>query len=203
MRCGLQPMRRVIIIVCCFCVLFVACARSAAGRIPGDTPVEDTTLGPGDVFEVRVFGEKDLTGKYQVGTDGTIRYPFLGVVAVGGKDVDQVAREITQRLKEGQFLHDPQVYVLLEESNSKRISIIGAVAKPGTFPIIPGMTVVQAVSGAGGFTPLASKDDTVVTRRVKGKLERYRIAVSEVTRGNADDFALRAGDIVYVPERVF
>jgi polysaccharide export outer membrane protein len=65
------------------------------------------------------------------------------------------------------------------------------------------MTVVQAVSNAGGFTPLASKDDTVVTRRVQGKLERYRISVSEVTRGNAEDFPLRAGDIVFVPERVF
>jgi protein involved in polysaccharide export with SLBB domain len=181
----------------------VGCSRPPLSRSMAHAPVEDTSLGPGDVFEVRVFGDKDLTGKYQVGNDGTIRYPFLGVLSVGGKDVDQVAREIAAGLREGQFLLDPQVYVLLEQSNSKRISIIGAVAKPGTFPVVPGMTVVQAVSTAGGFTPLASKDDTVVTRRVGGKLERFRIPVSEVSRGNADDFALHAGDIVYVPERVF
>lgn len=195
-------------VVSAFCALFLlfasACSRGAMTRLPvGATPEAATTLGPGDKFEVRVFGDKDLSGRYQVGADGSIRFPFLGVLSVGGKDVDQVAREITEGLQKGQFLRDPQVYVLLEESNSQRISILGAVSKPGTFPIIPGMTVVQAVSGAGGFTPLASKDDTVVTRRVKGKLERYRIAVSEVTRGNADDFTLRAGDIVYVPERVF
>lgn len=180
-----------------------ACSHATSSAHPVKVPEEDTTLGPGDVFEVRVFGEKDLSAKYQVGPEGTIRFPFLGVIPVQGKEADEVAREIAGRLKEGQFLLDPQVSVYVEQTNSKRYSVIGAVAKPGTFPIIPGMTVVQAVSNAGGFTPLASKDDTVVTRKVKGKLERYRISVSEVTRGNADDFPLRAGDIVFVPERVF
>jgi protein involved in polysaccharide export with SLBB domain len=180
-----------------------SCRPNATSQLPVQVPEEDTTLGPGDVFEVRVFGEKDLTAKYQVGPDGSIRFPFLGVLDVGGKDADEVAHEISTRLKEGQFLLDPHVSVFVEQANSKRLSVLGAVAKPGTFPIVPGMTVVQAVSNAGGFTPLASKDDTVVTRRVNGKLERYRISVSEVTRGNADDFALRAGDIVFVPERVF
>jgi protein involved in polysaccharide export with SLBB domain len=180
-----------------------SCRQSAASPLPVQVPEEDTTLGPGDVFEVRVFGEKDLSAKYQVGSDGTIRFPFLGVVEVRGKEADEVANEISGRLKEGKFLLDPHVSVFVEQANSKRLSVLGAVAKPGTFPIVPGMTVVQAVSNAGGFTPLASKDDTVVTRRVNGKLERYRISVSEVTRGNADDFPLRAGDIVFVPERVF
>jgi polysaccharide export outer membrane protein len=77
------------------------------------------------------------------------------------------------------------------------------VAKPGTLPIVPGMTLIHAVSQAGGFTALAAKDDTVVTRRVGGKLERYRIEVSRITRGDAEDFSLRTGDIVFVPERVF
>lgn len=184
-------------------VMLGACHKQVTSALPTEVPVEDTTLGPGDVFEVRVFGEKDLTGKYQVGPEGSIRFPFLGVVQVQGKQADEVAGDITARLRDGKFLLNPNVSVFVEQTNSKRISIIGAVAKPGTLPIVPGMTVVQAVSSAGGFTPLASKDDTVVTRRVNGKLERYRISVSEVTRGNADDFPLRAGDIVFVPERVF
>lgn len=180
-----------------------ACARPTTSKLPTQVSEEDTTLGPGDVFDVTVFGEKDLSAKYQVGADGTVRYPFLGVLTVGGKEPDTIAQEISTGLKQGEFLRDPHVSVFVVQSNSKRISVIGAVAKPGTFPIIPGMTVVQAVSNAGGFTPLASKDDTVVTRKVQGKLERYRISVSEVTRGNADDFALRAGDLVFVPERIF
>jgi protein involved in polysaccharide export with SLBB domain len=180
-----------------------SCRPNTTSKLPIQVPQEDTTLGPGDVFEVRVFGEKDLSAKYQVGPDGSIRFPFLGLLDVGGKDADEVANEIRSRLVEGKFMVDPHVSVFVEQSNSKRLSVLGAVARPGTFPIVPGMTVVQAVSNAGGFTPLASKDDTVVTRRINGKLERYRILVSEVTRGNADDFPLRAGDIVFVPERVF
>lgn len=181
----------------------VACDRPTHLPVTSVTAAEDTTLGPGDVFQIRVFGEEQLTGKYQVGPDGTIRYPFLGVVSVGGKDVDLIAREIAEMLEKGGFLVSPHVSILVEQSNSKRVSVLGAVAKPGTFPLIPGMTLIQAVSNAGGFTPLANKDETVVTRRVGGKLERYRIPVTEIARGNADDFTLRSGDIVFAPERVF
>lgn len=194
---------KLLLVLALFASFLTGCSRSVATRLPTQAPAENTALGPGDVFEIRVFGEKDLSGKYQVGPDGSIRFPFLGAVVVGGKEVGEIEREITDGLKKGNFLLDPQVSVFVEASNSKRISVLGAIAKPGTFPIIPGMTVVQAVSNAGGFTALASKDDTVVTRRVDGKLERYRIAVSEVTRGDAEDFPLRAGDIVFVPERVF
>lgn len=185
-------------------VLAVGCAHRGAGGGTG-TPevVEDTTLGAGDVFEVRVFGETDLTGKYQVAADGTINFPLVGVVAVAGLESTAVASQIAARLKGGGFLVDAQVSVLVEESNSKRVSVLGAVTKPGTLPIVPGMTVIQAVSQAGGFSNLASKDDTVVTRRVDGLLKKHRIAVSEITRGDASDFPLRAGDIVFVPERIF
>ncbi|MFT3922635.1 MAG: polysaccharide biosynthesis/export family protein [Myxococcales bacterium] len=184
-------------------LMLYACAHSGASAPPVQAPEEDTTLGSGDVFEVRVFGEKDLTGKYQVGPDGTINYPFLGNITVAGKEAVEVANAIRDGLKNGQYLLNPSVSVFVEQSNSKRISVLGAVGKPGTQVIVPGLTVVQAVSNSGGFTPLASKDDTVVTRRLNGKLEKYRIPVTEITRGNAEDFPLRAGDIVFVPERVF
>jgi polysaccharide export outer membrane protein len=171
--------------------------------VPIAGPAEDTTLGAGDEFEVRVFGEKDMAATYQVAPDGTIQFPFLGVLQVAGKESNDVATLIADGLRAGGFLNDPQVSVMLTESNSKRISVLGAVAKPGTLPIVPGMTLVNAVSQAGGFTALASKDETVITRRVDGKLVRYRVAVSRITRGDEADFALRTGDIVFVPERVF
>lgn len=181
------------------------CTHQLATMPSSELPVStnDAEFGPGDVFEVRVFGEEKLSGKYQVGSEGAIRFPFLGVVEVGGKDSDAVATLIREGLIAREIMRDPHVSVFVVESNSRRISVLGAVAKPGTLPIVPGITVVQAVSTAGGFTPLASKDDTVVTRRVNGKLERYRIAVSDVSRGVKEDFPLRAGDIVFVPERVF
>lgn len=184
-------------------IVFARCVPTAATKLPDQSTADDTTLGSGDVFEVRVFGEKDMTGDYQVASDGTILFPFLGSLQVGGKETADVAADISRGLVEGGYLKQPQVSVFLKQSNSKRVSVLGAVAKPGTLPIVPGMTVVIAVSQVGGFTALADKDSTVITRRIKGKLERYRIEVSRVTRGDAEDFPLRPGDIVFVPERVF
>jgi protein involved in polysaccharide export with SLBB domain len=182
---------------------FGACGAHGAVRAPADPPAEDTTLGAGDEFEVKVFGEKDLSTSYQVAADGTIQFPFLGSLVVAGKETNEIATLLSEGLRNGGYLKEPQVSVFLTESNSKRVSVLGAVAKPGTLPIVPGMTLVQAVSQVGGFTALASKDDTVVSRRVSGRLERYRVPVSRIARGDDDDFPLRAGDIVFVPERVF
>ena len=200
----LVSMLRLFTIACVLGTLSAGCFRSSSGATTAvpDT-VEDTTMGAGDVFEVSVFGEKELSGKYQVAADGSISFPLIGVVAVSGKESTAVANEIADRLTKGGFLVDANVSVFVEQSNSKRISVLGAVAKPGTLPIVPGMTVVQAVSQAGGFSNLASKDETVVTRRVNGELKKFRIYVSEIARGEASDFPLRAGDIVFVPERVF
>lgn len=164
---------------------------------------DDTTLGPGDVFEVSVYGEKELSGKYKVAKDGTIDYPLVGRVVVAGKEPTEVSDDISKQLREGQILRNPQVSVFVTEYASKRVSVVGAVSKPGTFPMSSGLTVVQAISLAGGFTSLASRNDTLVTRRDDQKTERFRVPVERVTEGRADDFALQAGDIIYVPERLF
>jgi polysaccharide export outer membrane protein len=167
--------------------------------LPGD----DTTLGSGDVFDVRVFGEPDLALTYRVAPDGSIDFPLVGRVPVAGLEPTAVADLLSTRLREGGYLRSPQVSVLVKEYNSKRISIVGAVARPGTFPMTSGLTVVQAISLAGGFTPLAARNRTVVSRRINGEIRRYRVEVDEVIGGGASDVPLAAGDIVYVPERVF
>ncbi len=164
---------------------------------------EDATLGAGDIFEVRVYGEKELSGKYRVARDGTIDFPLIGRITVAGREPTEVADEITAQLTDRQILRNPQVSVFVTEYGSKRVSVVGAVSKPGTFPMTTGLTVVQAISLAGGFTSLASRDDTIVTRKVDGKPTRFRVPVEEVTRGRADDFGLQPGDIIYVPERLF
>jgi protein involved in polysaccharide export with SLBB domain len=187
------------------CLLAAAC-RNQAQLIPlnvAAAPVEETTFGPGDVFDVRVAGQSDLTGKYRVGADGTVQFPFLGPIQAGGKKPDEVGQLIASGLKSGGYLNEPQVTVLIEQINSKRLSVLGAVAQPGTLPIVPGMTVIEAISQVGGFTPLADKDATVLTRQIDGKRERFRVPVSEIARGTTADIPLRANDIVFVPERVF
>ena len=86
---------------------------------------------------------------------------------------------------------------------SKKVTVLGAVSKPGSFRLVDGMTVVQAVSLAGGFTPLAAANETIVTRQADGRLQRFKIPVEEITEGRQDDVPLRAGDTVYVPKRIF
>jgi protein involved in polysaccharide export with SLBB domain len=195
-------LKRYVLVLCLFAF---GCASRAplSGADTVTTPAEDTKLGPGDVFEIRVVGQDDLTAKYKVGSDGSIQFPFLGVVAVGGKEPEEVARLVAAGLKEGGYLVEPQVTVLVEQTNSKRLSVLGAVTRPGILPVVPGMSVIQAISQAGGFTPLADKDGTVITRQVDGKLERFRVPVSAIARGTEADIPLRPGDIVFVPERIF
>jgi polysaccharide export outer membrane protein len=93
--------------------------------------------------------------------------------------------------------------VFLLEKTSEQISVMGAVAKPGSLALTAGMTVIQAISGAGGLTAVASGNNTIVSRHVNGRLERYKVAVQSITEGHEEDFPLQGGDIVFVPERVF
>jgi protein involved in polysaccharide export with SLBB domain len=177
----------------------------AASTSPEAPPLSDeaTTLGTGDVFEVRVFGEPDLSQRYRVAPDGTIDFPLIGRVEARGLQPSDLDDHITTRLREGNFLVDPQVSVFVEEYNSRRVSILGAVESSGTFPITPGMTLIEAVSQAGGFTSLANRDGTVITRRVNGRLERIGVPVDAIMDGRVADVPLRAGDVIRVPERMF
>lgn len=171
--------------------------------VPDGFGGDDTTLGAGDVFEVRVYGQEDLSASYRVAQDGSIDFPLVGRVEVGGQEPTEIADLIATRLRDGDILVAPQVSVLVQEYNSKRLSVMGAVAQSGTFPMTAGLTVVQAISAAGGFAPLANRNGTVLTRRVDGELHRYRVQVDRISRGQEQDIPVQAGDIIYVPERVF
>jgi polysaccharide export outer membrane protein len=188
--------------------LVVAALGACAGRdrgfdVPASSVEQDMTLGPGDTFEVNVYDEKELTGKYQVADDGTINFPLIGIVSVGGRGPTAVARTIQEALKNKQLLRNPTVSIFVVAYASKLVNIVGAVQKPGTLSWIAGMSVVRAISMAGGFTPLAAGNDTIVTRQERGEPRRYRVSVRRITEGQERDFVLHAGDIVYVPERIF
>jgi len=189
--------------------LFLALGASACSKrgvqvteVPPPA-TDDTTLGPGDVFSVRVYGEDAMTGSHQVAPDGTINFPLLGAVQVAGLEPSAVAQKLQSELVERDFLRAPHVSVYVEQYSSKRVSVVGAVANPGTFPLEPGMTVVQAISMAGGFSSLADRDATMLTRRIDEEIIRYRVPVDRVTKGQAADIEVAAGDIIFVPERMF
>ncbi len=172
----------------------------APSRLP--PPPVATTLGPGDVFEVRVFQEPDLSGVYRVASDGTINFPLCGQIHVSGLTSTTAAERITGCLAHG-FLRSPQVSIFVREYNSKKVFVFGEVQKPGTFPYEDGMNIVQAITLAGGFLPGADKNGTSVIRLVNGAEERVKVAVEDIGLGRAPNFGLRPGDIIFVPKSFF
>jgi protein involved in polysaccharide export with SLBB domain len=187
-------------------LLAIACghARSSqAVRLPAaDAPSIASTLGAGDVFEVRVFQEPELSGVFQVGPQGDVMFPLCKRVVVGGLTANDAAEKIRTCLSDG-FLRDPQVSVLVKEYNSKKVFVFGEVQKPGTFSYQDGMSVVQAVTLAGGFTKTAARNSTSVTRQVNGTEAKIKLNVQDIALGKAPNFTLEPGDIVYVPESMF
>jgi protein involved in polysaccharide export with SLBB domain len=169
---------------------------------PQKIALEDTTLGPGDVFEVRVYRQEELTGTYEVSPECTVTYPLLGPITVCGKTPSDIGRTIQTGLADG-YLKSPQVSVLVTEYRSKKISVFGQVKKPGTLAYAAGMTVVEAISQAGGFTEMARKNATTVTRSIEGEKARYTIPVEAIGEGRANNFIVRPGDVVFVPRRTF
>ena len=160
--------------------------------------VEDTTLGPQDTFEVRVFRHENMSGTYAVSEEGTINFPEIGIVEVRGRTPAEVEQEIQRRLADG-YLVNPTVSILVKEYKSKTISVLGQVRKPTTIPYAAGMSIVDAISQAGGFTPMARKNAVKVTRKVNG--HSFTVAVDDINRGKAPNFLLKPGDEIYVPER--
>lgn len=165
-------------------------------------PVAASTLGAGDMVEIRVFQDAELSGAFRVSPEGTIDYPLCGRLKVADKTSSAVADQVTECLRQG-FLKSPQVTVLVREYNSKKVFVFGEVQKPGTFPYEENMSIVQAVTLAGGFTKLAAKNSINVTRTVEGKEVKIRIAVEDIGVGREKNFNLQPGDIVFVPESFF
>lgn len=160
-----------------------------------------TELSSGDVFEVRVYNEKALSGVFRISPEGTIDFPLINRVEVAGLTPNGVADRISERLQDG-FLRAPNVTVYVKEFNSKKIFVIGQVRNPGTFVFQDGMNVVQAVTLAGGFTKMAAKDDTVVTRKVEDRETRIAVPVESISAGRAPNFDLIPGDIIFIPEGI-
>ena len=156
-------------------------------------------LGPGDVFEVAVYGEPKLSGIFRVSADGAIKYPLIDRVVVEGASPNEVAAEIQRRLKDG-YLRDPSVSVFVKELNSKKVFVLSEVQRPGTFPYASQMNIVEAITLAGGFKDSANSNNVIVTRHTAEGDQRVPLPVEKITQGRAPNFILQPGDIVFVPD---
>jgi protein involved in polysaccharide export with SLBB domain len=164
-----------------------------------DGGINPNTLAANDVLEVRVYQEPDISGVYRVSPTGEVDFPLCGKVSVGGMTASEAAEAFTRCLKSG-FVRRPQVSVMVKEFNSKKIFVFGEVAKPGAYTFEEGMTIIHAVSAAGGFVKAASKNDVNVTRVLDGKEVKVPVRVEDIVIGREKNFALEPGDIIFVPE---
>ena len=129
-------------------------------------PSLSTDVGPGDLFEVSIVGEKDVPKVFRVQPDGTVDFPYLDRLTVAGLEPQQIEEMLKRELKERKILASPQVTVVVRQYNSKKINIVGAVVKPGSLPWSDGMKLVEAISLAGGLGSLADGDHVRITRIV-------------------------------------
>ena len=173
-----------------------------SGSIQAVELTPEERLGIDDVFEVRVLGETDLSGAYRIAADGTIDYPFIGRVSVVGMHSGEVQELIATKLADG-YLKKPQVSLMVKEWNSRKVSVIGQVQKPGAVGYFTNMTIVDAIAAAGGFTGIASKNSVNLRREAKGSVQSKNYPVADISEGRAPNVVLRPGDILVVEERLF
>lgn len=156
-------------------------------------------IGPQDVLDISVWKEQELTRVLPVRPDGKISMPLLNDVQAAGLTPTQLASKITTDLKK--FVSDPQVTVIVTQINSQRVYILGEVGRAGAYPLLPGMTVLQALSSAGGLTPFGNGKKIYVLRQVNGQPQKYPFNYKEVLAGKRGDenIQLKAGDTIVVP----
>ncbi|MFZ1205515.1 MAG: polysaccharide biosynthesis/export family protein [Candidatus Acidiferrales bacterium] len=156
-------------------------------------------IGPQDVLDIDVWKEAELTRNVPVRPDGKISLPLVNDVQAAGLTPIQLSEEITNDLKK--FITDPQVTVIVSQINSQRVYILGEMTRPGAYPLLPGMTVLQALSSAGGFTIFANLKKIYVLRSEGGKQEKFPFNYKEVVKGKDADqnIILKAGDQIVVP----
>lgn len=166
-------------------------------------PVVNQKVGPGDVLEVVVVGEDKLPKEYEIQSDGTLDFPYTKPIKVVGLEPREIAMAVRDNLIEAKFLVAPQVQVKVKAYNSKKIQIIGQVVKPGPMAYQDGMTLVQAISAAGWFTPLADTNHVQVIRQVNGTGVNAIVSVDAITDNARADVKLQQGDTIKVDQRLF
>lgn len=183
-------------------LLAVPAGLSAAG--PALT-AKDYTLEPGDVVGVKVFQEPDLDRELRVSQEGELYLPLIGKIEVRGHslaEVEQLVRDAFDR----DFLVNPQVNIVILKYQLRTVNVLGAVNTPQAveYPPEQRLTIVDAISRAGGFNRLADRRRVRLTRTLAdGRVENSVINIDDLMSGVAKDpLVLRKDDVVFVPERV-
>jgi polysaccharide export outer membrane protein len=172
-------------------------SEAPAGALPASEG--EYLIGPGDVLEILVWKEPDLSRTVRVRLDGKISLPLMDDVQAADSTLLHVKKRITEALRG--YLDAPSVYVMLEESRSKKIYIVGKVNEPGEYVIEKDTSLLQAIAMAGGFAEWANKGDIVVMRRGPQGQFRIKVDYGRAVSGKDIDqnILLQPDDIIVVP----
>jgi polysaccharide export outer membrane protein len=174
---------------------------SGATTAVPQVPVNDAEykIDPQDVLRIDVWKEEQLTRTVPVRPDGKVTLPLLNDVPAAGLTPMQLAGAISEGLKK--YINNPQVTVTVTEINSRRIYVTGEVVRAGAFPLLPNMTVLQALSSSGGFTQFAKLKNIYVLRMEEGKQTKHPFNYKDVVSGKKPEqnILLQPGDVIVVP----
>ena len=163
------------------------------------------TLQPGDLIEIKVFKEEDMTRTLRINGNGSVTFPLVGNVKLAGRTLEEAEDNLAQRLTA--YLRSPQVSMLVKEYGNKSVYVLGQVKRPSSIEIPPEkpLTVLEAISSVGGFTDIANTSKVRVLRTKNGKQEPIDVDVAQITKqGNKLlDISLMPGDVVFVPQSMF
>lgn len=165
------------------------------------------TLAPGDQIRVLVFQNPDLTLDTRVSENGNITYPLIGTVKVGDMPIAQAEESIASALRAGGFVQQPQVNITLVEIRGNQVSVLGAVSRPGRFPLESFNTKLSdMLANAGGINPgvgpnIGGSDQVIVTGMRNGVAFHKEIDVADMFLSNKphEDIEVASGDVIYVP----
>jgi polysaccharide export outer membrane protein len=173
----------------------------AKGTSPNQSATADPdyVIGPQDVVDISVWKEPELSRSVPVRPDGRISLPLLNDIQAAGLTPGQLGAQIASGLTK--YVTNPQVTVIISQINSQRIYILGEVARAGSYTLLPDMTVLQALSDAGGFTPFANSKKIYVLRQDNGKQQKFPFNYKDVISGKnpSQNIAVKAGDTIIVP----
>jgi polysaccharide export outer membrane protein len=191
----------------------VCIAAAAASAQSGPAPAADShpdlskeannessqfALGVGDVIRVSVWKNTDLSQTVILGPDGFVTLPLMGEIHVAGMTANQLGRLIESKLKS--YVVNPQVTVSMVEIHSRQVFVLGQVTKPGSFPLIAPITVLQLIAEAGGLNIYANRKGIFILRIENDTTKKIPFNYSEVMKGNAkQNLTLQPGDTVVVP----
>jgi polysaccharide export outer membrane protein len=161
----------------------------------------DYIIGPEDVLEITVWKNNDLSKTVQVRPDGRISIPLIGDVSAVGRTSGQLTQEISDRLKS--YMESPTVSIVVKEVNSYSIFVLGEVVKPGRLPLKTKTTLLQAITLAGGFSPVAARNKIVIFRFGKDGegLTKIKASYDDIVLrdGTKQNIELMPGDQIVVP----